>query len=180
MTVQHPDLIISTCALMAPAPLQARIPKPANDQDEATFLVLEDIARLHLTAFITRHGPPPQEVGYQIVRTGPVGALRPRIMLSINGPSSPKANAWIETAVAGLDSWQQAGWSNPIVTERIGDQVMWWTAPLDDAAVEAAERLKRRGDIKSLTHLSDYLQGGLPPHLDPEHPSFGWRYRKAA
>jgi hypothetical protein len=180
MTASHPDLLISSRAFMAPAPLQARIPRPASDEDEATFLVLEDIARLHLAAFVTRHGPPPQAVGHQIVRTGCVGALRPRIMLSISGPRSPKASAWIDAAVAGLDTWQQAGWTNPIVTERIGDQVMWWTAPLEEAALEAAARLKRRGDVQSLTNLSDHLEGGLPPHLDPENPAFGWRYRKAA
>lgn len=164
----------SPCIMMPPAPLQARIPKPASDDDHATMAVLEDIARLHLAAFVTLSGPAPEAVGYQLVRTGKVGSLRPAFAFRLEGPNSAKAQAWLSAVQDGLDTWMQAGWANPIVTERCGADVLWWTADLADAACEAAARLKILGRVESLANLAAYLPGGLPAHLDPGAPDFGW------
>jgi hypothetical protein len=162
------------CVLMPPAPLQARIPKPAGDDDIATRSVLEDIARLHLAAFVSLHGLPPEAVAYQLVSTGKVGSLRPAFAFTLQGPDSPKTRAWLSAVQDGLDSWAQAGWANPIVTERCGADVLWWTADLAEAACEAAARLKILGRVEALANLAAYLPGGLPAHLDPGNPSFGW------
>lgn len=174
MRQTSPLLTTTTCVLMPPAPLQARIPKPWGDDDIATRTVLEDIARLHLAAFVSLYGLPPEAVAYQLVQTGKVGALRPAFAFTLQGPDSPKARAWLSAVQDGLDSWMQAGWSNPIVTERCGGDVLWWTAPLEEAALDAAKRLKILGRAEALANLAAYLPSGLPAHLDPQDPDFGW------
>jgi hypothetical protein len=155
---------------MPAAPAKAVLPCPADDDDEATHLVLEAIGALHLAAFVTRHGPAPQEVAYGMVRQGPVGAVRPAYMIARQGPASTASTAWISAAAEGLATWSEAGWSDPIV-HRPGPLGLdhWWTATLQDAGADAAMRLRARGRRRELENLVAHLAGVLPASIDTEN-----------
>jgi hypothetical protein len=152
---------------MPVAPASAVLPRPAGDDDEATHLVLEAVGTLHLAAFVTRHGPAPQEVAYELVRQGPVGAVRPAYMVARQGPASAASSAWISAAAHGLATWTEAGWSDPVV-HRPGPLGLdhWWTAPLREAAMDAALRLRARGRRHELENLVAHLAGVLPGLVD--------------
>jgi hypothetical protein len=145
---------------MPVAPASAVLPRPAGDDDEATHLVLEAVGTLHLAAFVTRHGPAPQEVAYELVRQGPVGAVRPAYMVARQGPASAASSAWISAAAHGLATWTEAGWSDPVV-HRPGPLGLdhWWTAPLRGRRQRTRlMRLRARGRRRELENLVAHLR----------------------
>ncbi|OYW99612.1 MAG: hypothetical protein B7Z12_17785 [Caulobacter vibrioides] len=157
-------------AILPTAPTHARLPRPGGDDDVATHTVLVEVAALHLAAFVTLHGPPPQALAYEAVRYGRPGELRPGYLITLQGRPCAGTAAWLAASASGLQA--DAGWSNPIVQEPgpLGFH-HWWTATLQEAAEEAAGRLKRTGHIHHLRNLSAHVPG-LPARLDPDSPVF--------
>lgn len=160
-------------AILPAAPYRCDLPLSQGPHDVETHQVLTEIAALHLAAFVTAHGPPPQSLAWEPILYGEPDALRAGHMIRLQGRACARSAAWMAAAGVGLETWAQAGWSNPVVREPgpHGFET-WWAVPLTEVAAEAACRLKRSGRIEQLRNLAAHHPGLLAARLDPESPLF--------
>jgi len=185
MPISHAKTFSTTppdqITILPGAPLRCELPLSQGRGDEETHQVLTDIAALHLAAFVTANGLPPQSIAYEPVLYGEADALSAGYMIKLQGRPCARSAAWMAAARVGLESWAEAGWSNPVVREPGPEGfAVWWTAPLSEAAADAASRLKRTGRIEQLRNLAAHLPGLLPARLDPEGPLFNLQVGRRA
>lgn len=152
----------------------AAVVLPAHAPASALFPFLEEVAKLHLAAFVALYGPPPQSVKVQKVEIADPGAeMLPRYTCSFAAPLSESAACWVTVFRDGLEHWSEANFPYPISQESAGvGQTTFAVAPFDQVMEYACYAYYRAGKINALRNLARYFEGLVPPSLDPDRVGF--------
>lgn len=143
----------SRVVLMPLAPAAVVLPLQADSNALLPFL--QEVARLHLAAFVGLYGVPPFGLQISKLQISEAGEpLRPHYSCSFKPPLSTEAGLWLDAIRDGLESWGEAHFPDPIcMKSEAPGMTTYAVAPLLSVASRAPDRrfashrhlLQRRG-----------------------------------
>jgi hypothetical protein len=162
----------SRVVLMPLAPAAAVLPLQADSNALLPFL--QEVARLHLAAFIGLYGVPPSGLRISKMQIAEAGEpLRPHYACSFKAPLSTQAALWLDAFRDGLESWNEAHFPDPICTEsEEPGMTTYAVAPFDEAIKFACYRWHRERRIDALRAIGSYFSDEVPDHLNPSSRYF--------
>lgn len=167
----------SRVVLMPLAPVAAVLPLQADSSALLPFL--QEVARLHLAAFIGLYGVPPFGLRISKMQVGEAGQpLRPHFACSFKAPLSTKAGLWLDAFRDGLENWSEAHFPDPICVEsEAPGMTTYAVAPFDEAIKFACQQWRLDHRLDALQAVADYFTDEVPDHLNPSSRYFTGRPR---
>jgi hypothetical protein len=126
---------------------------------EDMAIVRYRLAKIHLAAIICQYGEPPKEIGF-FKEPGVVdGVEEIRILVRYVYPQlSHAAYNWLEAVAAGLSTWGEAGFEDPITVRWVdGKPADLMINEPEDFLVHQFNRFRLEYDEKRLTRLMSYM-----------------------
>ena len=171
-----PDHLV---AILPPAPTKATTPEITSSEQEELLEIREALAALHYAAFAAMYGPPPQDVAVRRVDYGQAERAAPTFLATTHIQAGAKALEWLAAFRSGLDTWMEAGFTDPVVRGAALEpsqpgQWRWGIGDYDEVVLDAASRLARAGRLRELRNLAAFRGDRLPERLDPDAAGFAY------
>lgn len=131
-------------------------------EDKAT--VKYRLAKVHLAAIICQYGEAPKEVGFFKVRSASNGFSEERVLVRhLHTHVSHKAYTWLEAVAAGLSSWSEAGFDDPLTIRWLNDTpTELLLNEAEDILTHQVNRFRLEYNERALARLMSFMSRVLP------------------
>lgn len=158
-----PEEFVDVLVPAVPALHQAILDQVILDaQDKA--LVKYRLAKIHLAAIMCQYGEAPREVGFFKARSNSDGVTEEQILVRYLHPDvGHTAYNWLEAVGAGLSSWGEAGFDDPLTVRWINDTPteLLLNEP-EDILIHQVNRFRLEYNERGLTRLLSFMSRVLP------------------